>query len=212
MSMGNLATIYIKLRRWKEAEELSVQVMETRRRELGQEHPHTLISMGNLAVTFRKQGRLKGAEELEVKVMEAFRRVLGHEHPHTLTSMSHLAATYTEQGKWKEAEELQIHVTNRTQATLGEDHPSTVLAITNLASLRKSRAAFLRLLNRSRLEHELRKVPEGLLIQFRERLQQLVIARSLDGGSIGEEIFQRSPKILQKSDDGDDLGPDEEND
>jgi hypothetical protein len=37
--------------RWKEAEELFVQVMETRKRVLGEEHPSTLTSMANLAST-----------------------------------------------------------------------------------------------------------------------------------------------------------------
>jgi len=35
--------------RWKEAEELEVQVMETSARVLGEEHPSTLTSMANLA-------------------------------------------------------------------------------------------------------------------------------------------------------------------
>jgi hypothetical protein len=43
--------------RWKEAEELFVQVIETRKRVLGDEHPSTLTSMGNLASTYGKQGR-----------------------------------------------------------------------------------------------------------------------------------------------------------
>jgi hypothetical protein len=35
--------------RWKEAEELEVQVMEASKRVLGDEHPHTLTSMTNVA-------------------------------------------------------------------------------------------------------------------------------------------------------------------
>jgi hypothetical protein len=48
-SIANLASTYRKQGRWKEAEELVVQVMETRKRVLGEEHPDTLTSMGNLA-------------------------------------------------------------------------------------------------------------------------------------------------------------------
>jgi len=51
--------------RWKEAEELFVQVMETSKRVLGDEHPDTLTSMNNLASTYRKQGRWKEAEEMQ---------------------------------------------------------------------------------------------------------------------------------------------------
>ncbi|KAF2741890.1 hypothetical protein M011DRAFT_472716, partial [Sporormia fimetaria CBS 119925] len=67
--------------RWKEAEELGVQVMEARKRVLGEEHPNTLTSMNNLAATYRNQGRWKEAEQLEVQVIEARKRVLGEEHP-----------------------------------------------------------------------------------------------------------------------------------
>jgi hypothetical protein len=61
--------------RWMDAEELFVQVMETRKRVLGEEHPSTLTSIANLASTYGNQGRWKEAEE----------------HPDTLTSMINLA-------------------------------------------------------------------------------------------------------------------------
>ncbi|KAH8744696.1 hypothetical protein F5882DRAFT_313069, partial [Hyaloscypha sp. PMI_1271] len=47
-SMGNLASTYRNQGRWKEAEDLEVQVMETSLRVLGAEHPDTLTSMNNL--------------------------------------------------------------------------------------------------------------------------------------------------------------------
>jgi hypothetical protein len=63
--------------RWREAEELFVQVMQTRKRVLEEEHPSTLTSIANLASTYRNQGQWKGAEELEVQIMERKKRVLG---------------------------------------------------------------------------------------------------------------------------------------
>ena len=68
--MANLASTYQNQGRWKEAEDLEVQVMETMKRVLGQEHPSTLTSMANLASTYRNQGRWKEAEDLEVQVIE----------------------------------------------------------------------------------------------------------------------------------------------
>jgi len=68
--MANLAAIYNNQGRWKEAEELEVQVLQMRKRILGEEHPFTLTSMANLAVTYRNQGRWKEAEDLEVQVMQ----------------------------------------------------------------------------------------------------------------------------------------------
>jgi len=53
--MANLASTYRNQGWWKEAEELGVQVMETRERVLGEEHPSTLASMNNLAFTSKGQ-------------------------------------------------------------------------------------------------------------------------------------------------------------
>jgi len=75
--MANLASTFWNQERWKEAEELDMQVMKTRRKVLGQEHPSTLMSMANLASTCQNQGRWKEAEELEMQVMETRKRVLG---------------------------------------------------------------------------------------------------------------------------------------
>jgi hypothetical protein len=120
--------------RYKEAEELQVQVMQMTKRVLGDEHPHTLTSMGNLASTYSDQGRWKEAEELQVQVMQITKRVLGDEHPDTLTSMGNLASTYSDQGRWKEAEELQVQVMQITKRVLRDEHPDTLTSMGNLAS------------------------------------------------------------------------------
>jgi hypothetical protein len=76
-----------------------VQVIETRKRVLREEHLDTLTSIDNLALTYRNQGRWKEAKELFVQVIETRKRVLREEHPSTLTSMANLASTYSNQGR-----------------------------------------------------------------------------------------------------------------
>ncbi len=105
-SMADLTLTFWKQGRWKEAEELGVQIFETRKRVLGPEHPDTLTGMANLALIYRDQGRWKEAEKLGVQTMEMSSRVLGLEHPSTLTSMANLASTYRKKGRWKEAIQL----------------------------------------------------------------------------------------------------------
>jgi hypothetical protein len=97
----------------KKAEELEVQVMETRKRTLGQEHPSTLSSMNNLALTLCKQRRWMESEVLEVlevQTMETRKMVLGQEYPLTLTSIANLALKNRNRGQWKEAEELLMQM------------------------------------------------------------------------------------------------------
>jgi hypothetical protein len=120
--------------RYKEVEELEVQITETTKRVLGDEHPDTLSSMANLATTYWKQGRWKEAEELEVQVLETRKRVLSNKHPDTLNIMANLAATYREQGRWKEAEELEVQVMETRKRVLSDQHPDTLSSIANLAA------------------------------------------------------------------------------
>ena len=58
--MANLASTYKNQERWKKTEELKVQVMETRKRVLGEEHPETLASINNLASTFLESRAMEG--------------------------------------------------------------------------------------------------------------------------------------------------------
>ena len=119
--------------RYGEAGELQVQVRQTMKRVLTDEHPRTLACMNNLALTYSNQGRWKEAEELEVQVLQTRKRVLTDEHPDTLTSMANLASTYSNQGRWKEAEELQMQVMQTIKKVLTGEHPSTLTCINNLA-------------------------------------------------------------------------------
>ena len=132
--LASFALVFSEAGRWDEAEKLEVQVMETRKRVLKEEHPDTLTSMANLASTYRNQGRWDEAEKLEVQVMETRKRVLKEEHPDTLTSMANLASTYRNQGRWDEAEKLEVQVMETRKRVLKEEHPATLSSMANLAS------------------------------------------------------------------------------
>ena len=56
-SMANLASTFWSQGQWEEAEELEVEVMETRKDKRRADHPSTLSSMANLAFTWRNQGQ-----------------------------------------------------------------------------------------------------------------------------------------------------------
>ncbi len=72
-----------------EAEKMQVEVMETRRRVLGEEHPDTLTSMKNLTLTIKRQNKNMEA----VKFMECVRlrnQVLGPACSHSVSSSAAL--------------------------------------------------------------------------------------------------------------------------
>jgi hypothetical protein len=106
-----------------EAELLFVQVMETKKRVLGDEHPDTLVSMGNLAMTYWGQGGWTEAEQLEVQVMETIKRVLGNEHLDTLINMNNLAFTLKCQDRSKKATSLMETFLQVRKHGFGPTHP-----------------------------------------------------------------------------------------
>jgi tetratricopeptide (TPR) repeat protein len=136
-----LARVYACQGLWKEAKELHVQVMETRKRVEGEEHPDTLMSMSYLADVYQNQGRRKEAEELEVQVMETRKRVLGQEHPDTLLSMRNLAFIFKSQGRRDEAITLLEKVVALLPQRLGENHPHSKMWINTLKEWRDNRNA-----------------------------------------------------------------------
>jgi hypothetical protein len=112
---------------------MDVQMMETSRKVLGEEHPSTLTSMANLASTYRNQGRWTEAEQIEVQVMETSRKVLGEEHPDTLTSMNNLAFTMKELGREIEATNLLAVCVQVRNRVLGAEHPHALSSAAALA-------------------------------------------------------------------------------
>ena len=185
--MGSLASTYRDQGRWKEAEGLEMQVMEKRKRILGQVHPSTLNSMANLASIYGIQGGWKEAEELLVQIMEMFIGVLGQDHPDTLTTMASLATTYLSPGQRAKAKELQIKAVNQLWTTLGEDYPPTVTAITSLAPAREERTAPAPFCGTN-----------DLTKHFRDRNLRFATSWSLDQGKEGQERLKSAFEMSQK--------------
>ena len=63
-----------------------MQVLETRKKVLGEEHPDTLWSMDNLAITVKSKGEDQKAIALMEECIEKRKRVLGQDHPYTKRS------------------------------------------------------------------------------------------------------------------------------
>ena len=133
MVIENFALIYREGGQWSEVLRLAEQVVEVRRRTLGEEHPDTLRSMHNLAIYSSEAGRWPEALRLTEQVVEARRRTLGEEHLDTLHSMHSLAARFSEAGRRPEALRLAEQVVEARRRTLGEEHPATLHSMHNLA-------------------------------------------------------------------------------
>jgi hypothetical protein len=96
--MSTLASAFWKQGWLKKAEELEVQVMETRMRLLGQQHPETLESMANLACIWKSQCRDEEAIGLIMQAHKIQRARTGADHPHTIAWAQTLRQWLTDLG------------------------------------------------------------------------------------------------------------------
>jgi hypothetical protein len=79
-----------------EAELIHREVLGTRRRVLGEEHPNTLTSASNLALSLSHQVKHAEADEMLQATLAACRRVLGSAHPNTLATAECLESVRSE--------------------------------------------------------------------------------------------------------------------
>ena len=66
--------------------------MQTSKRVLSDEHPHTLINMHNLAFTLQSQARHEEAFALMERCFQLREQVLGEQHPDTQLSLNFLSS------------------------------------------------------------------------------------------------------------------------
>ena len=85
-SSAMLATVYRLEGQWGKAENLEVQVMETRKNKVDDDHPDTLTSMANLAFIWKSLARNMEALELLRKCLSKQVQVIGAHHPNTLSN------------------------------------------------------------------------------------------------------------------------------
>lgn len=131
----NLAMGLRRAGRYREAERLAREVVESRETLLGPEHQDALTSVSDLALVLEENGDLAGAEPLNRRCMEARERTLGREHPDTLASVKNLANVLDEKGDYAEAEALDRRCLEANERTLGKENPDTLVSINNLANV-----------------------------------------------------------------------------
>jgi serine/threonine protein kinase/Tfp pilus assembly protein PilF len=104
-NVNSLAVLYTKQKKYEEAERLFDEVLEARKRKLGDNHPETLESKNDLAVLYKEQAKYQEAEKLLLEAIEGRRLKLGDTHPHTLQSLNNLIELYKAWNKPEKAKE-----------------------------------------------------------------------------------------------------------
>jgi serine/threonine protein kinase len=121
------------------AVEVFQKALDTRKAELGPDHPDTLHSMHNLAMAYRDSGQLVKAVPLFEDTLEKCKDKLGPDDPRTLVTTSHMAQAYLASGQLAKAVPLLEETLEKRKATLGPDHPDTLTSMGDLAAAYRER-------------------------------------------------------------------------
>ena len=103
-------------------------------RELGEDHPKTLVSMLGLGYIYSTLGQHDKALPLFEQIFKYRSAKLGEDHKDTLWAMDSLAKTCRALGQHDRALQLFEQNFKLRLAKLGEDHPDTLDSMQNLAS------------------------------------------------------------------------------
>lgn len=131
---NNVVVYTSHLGRPEEVDDLSLRVLQGRRRLHGPDHADTLISMSVRMHLLWDLGREDEAAQLGEETLAARTRALGPDHPDTLISANNLAALYEDLGRRNEAVAMHDRILESRRRLLGPDHPDTLVSMNNLAS------------------------------------------------------------------------------
>jgi Tetratricopeptide repeat len=81
------------LGKYEEAVVMKREVVEKRKRILGDEHPKTISAEANLAITLGELGKREEAVVMKREVVEKRKPILGDGHPDTIRAMHNLSIT-----------------------------------------------------------------------------------------------------------------------
>ena len=131
--MSSLAGLYLKMRRTREATELTAAALEIKRQVLKSDDPRLIREMNNLGMIYRDNGRPQEAETLLRQAVAAGRNVYGNHHPELAVYLDNLALLLQRKEAYKQAEQLQKEAVNISAQSLGNSHPTTLMQRNNLA-------------------------------------------------------------------------------
>lgn len=133
-TLNNLAVLYGKRGKYKDAEPLCKRALEIREKVLGKDHPDVAKQLNNLALLCQNQvrnllsfcrnfssekfdlflqGKCEEVERYYQRALEIYESKLGPDDPNVAKTKNNLASAYLKQGKYKEAEVLYKQVLTR---------------------------------------------------------------------------------------------------
>ena len=126
LATQNLASCYLDVAKYADAEKFSLELHDVLRRTLGDGHRQTMASAYNLANALSFRGKLADAVQLHLTWHRVRRNVLGEDDPDTLLSAWLLASFWAAQGHLVPASNLYHHVLSEARRVHGNHDPMTL--------------------------------------------------------------------------------------
>ncbi len=126
---------YLGLGEYESAGAQLEEACRIRRKELGVDHPDTLLTLARLGDLHTNMGRMKSSREVLESALKVAEQKLGGGHRVTLECRDRLGRSLLEADDWEGA---QLHLREATKGyvkALGEGHPDTLDALGYLACL-----------------------------------------------------------------------------
>ncbi|MGH0183550.1 UNVERIFIED_CONTAM: hypothetical protein FKN15_025452 [Acipenser sinensis] len=155
-TLNNLAVLYGKRGKYKEAEPLCKRALEIREKVLGKYHPDVAKQLNNLALLCQNQGKYEEVEYYYLRALEIYESklgsddpnvaktknnlVLGKYHPDVAKQLNNLALLCQNQGKYEEVEYYYLRALEIYESKLGSDDPNVAKTKNNLDKRRDTGA------------------------------------------------------------------------
>jgi tetratricopeptide (TPR) repeat protein len=139
LAWNGLARVVRLAGNYSDACDLGAEAAAFGRRELGTDHPVTLLTVKDLSIAKRRAGEIDEALPLAREVHERALKGFGRDNPLTLAAGVAVANTLRQSGEYDEAFRIIRDVVPRYEAVFGGDHPFTNACWSNLALLYRLR-------------------------------------------------------------------------
>lgn len=132
---NNLASVYVREGRYREAVPLFQEAIAGRSRVLGAAAPLTLNTQAGLAEAFFRMGNYAAAEPILAANLPLSERALGAAHPSTVMLRNNLGYIYARQSRYAEAAQLTSAALEQAERVYGPDHPNTLASLDNMSGV-----------------------------------------------------------------------------
>jgi tetratricopeptide (TPR) repeat protein len=121
--LNTLATVYVALEKYDEAEGLYRRATAIREKILGEDHPDVAHTLTNLSLVYSLQRRFAEAEMVLRRALKIQERALGENDVTTATTLGLLASACLGQGKRQEADALYQRGNSIIKDAVGRKRP-----------------------------------------------------------------------------------------